>query len=65
MALIQGEPIEQLASDKLADRVAVTSDPLADIAAMREVDFVMRSGRIAKLGGELKFEVSLAPPGAR
>jgi imidazolonepropionase-like amidohydrolase len=38
---------------KVADLVAVTRDPLADIAALMDVDFVMKSGRVAKQGGAM------------
>jgi imidazolonepropionase-like amidohydrolase len=33
---------------KAADIIAVTGDPLADIAVMRRVGFVMKAGRVAK-----------------
>jgi imidazolonepropionase-like amidohydrolase len=38
---------------KLADIVAVKGDPLEQISAMRQVDFVMKSGRVAKRNGEM------------
>lgn len=38
---------------KLADVVAVTGNPLEDISLLRHVDFVMKSGRIAKQGGRM------------
>jgi imidazolonepropionase-like amidohydrolase len=45
-SLLQRDDIGVLASGKQADIVAMTGDPLADIAATEKVDFVMRAGRI-------------------
>jgi len=40
-----------LAEGKFADAIAVRADPLQDVAALRQVDFVMKEGRIHKRGG--------------
>ena len=37
----------------LADLIALKADPLADVAALRSPDFVMKAGRIAKRNGEM------------
>ncbi|MBA2565632.1 MAG: hypothetical protein H0V09_09460 [Gemmatimonadetes bacterium] len=34
-----------------ADIIAVPGDPLTDIDALREVDFVMKEGRVVRQGG--------------
>ena len=33
---------------KVADLVAVEEDPLADVAAMRDISFVMQAGRVVR-----------------
>jgi len=40
-----------LEAGKLADLVAVKGNPLEDIAALHDIDFVMKSGQVAKQGG--------------
>ena len=44
--LLQRSDIGVLAIGKQADIVAMTGDPIADIAVTANVDFVMKSGRI-------------------
>ena len=38
---------------KLADLIAVQGNPLENIALLRKIDFVMKSGRIAKQDGRM------------
>lgn len=42
-----------LEAGKLADVVAVQGNPLDQISAMRQIDFVMKSGRVAKRDGQM------------
>jgi imidazolonepropionase-like amidohydrolase len=37
-----------LEAGKSADLIAVAADPLADVAALKKVDFVMMSGQVVK-----------------
>ncbi len=50
--LDQAEHIGELASGRLADVVAVQGDPLANIAAMETVAFVMKDGVVYKQDGK-------------
>jgi imidazolonepropionase-like amidohydrolase len=49
---------------KLADLIAVAGDPLADVGTLRQIDFVMKSGRVAKRGGTMLDGMDYLPPGA-
>jgi imidazolonepropionase-like amidohydrolase len=42
-----------LEAGKLADIIAVKGDPLQDVTVLQDVDFVMKSGRVAKRDGVL------------
>lgn len=42
-----------IATGMRADIIAVSGDPLADIAILGDVNFVMKGGRVAKRGGEM------------
>jgi len=44
-----GDEIGTLAPGKSADVIAVEGDPLADVAALQQVRFVLARGRIARL----------------
>lgn len=50
-----------VAPGKQADLIALRGDPLADISALREVDFVMKSGQVAKRDGEMIEPFSYPP----
>jgi len=39
---------------KFADLIAVTNDPMADIKALENVQFVMKGGHVYKEGGKFK-----------
>lgn len=43
-----------IAPGKLADIIAVKGSPLEDIGALQDIDFVMKSGRVAKRDGVMK-----------
>lgn len=38
---------------KLADLIAVNGNPLSEISTLRNIDFVMKSGQVAKRNGEM------------
>jgi len=46
---------------KLADVIALKTSPLEDISAMREVDFVMKGGQVAKQNGQMTEPFSYPP----
>lgn len=48
---------------KLADIIAMIGDPLQDIEALSQVDFVMKSGRVVKIDGDFSGQVELRPVG--
>ncbi|MBX3694964.1 MAG: amidohydrolase family protein [Steroidobacteraceae bacterium] len=48
---------------KTADLIALTANPLENISALREIDFVLKSGRIAKRDGRMTEPFSYAPVG--
>jgi len=48
----RAETIGTLAPGKDADIIAVRGDPLADVRLLENVGFVMKHGRVHKLGGE-------------
>lgn len=48
----RAEELGSLEPGKLADVIALSRDPLADIGALRQVEFVMLGGRVHKQGGK-------------
>jgi imidazolonepropionase-like amidohydrolase len=50
-----------LEAGKLADLIAVKGNPLQDISVLREIDFVMKSGKVAKRDGAMT-EPFVYPP---
>jgi imidazolonepropionase-like amidohydrolase len=49
---------------KIADVIAVSGNPLEDVKALRAIDFVMKSGVVAKANGEMKDGFSYPPFGS-
>ncbi|MEZ5459429.1 MAG: amidohydrolase family protein [Steroidobacteraceae bacterium] len=47
------QEIGRVAPGFVADIIALRADPLADVAALGQVDFVMKSGRLAKQDGAM------------
>jgi imidazolonepropionase-like amidohydrolase len=58
------EQIGTLESGKVADVIAVTGNPLDNIAALHTIDFVMKSGVIAKENGEMHDGITYPPFGS-
>ena len=50
-----------LEAGKLADIVAVKGNPLDNIAALHDIDFVMKSGRVAKQDGRMTEPFTYPP----
>ncbi|MCC5793240.1 MAG: amidohydrolase family protein [Chromatiales bacterium] len=59
------DEVGTLAPGKLADVIALRGDPLENISVLRQVDFVMKSGVIAKQGGQMTepFDYPPVSPG--
>lgn len=51
-ALGMSDRLGQIKPGYLADIIAVTGDPLADVKVLSKVDFVMKDGRVYKSGGQ-------------
>ena len=47
------DEIGTLEPDKRADIIAVKENPLSNIAVLETIDFVMKSGRVAKRDGQV------------
>lgn len=60
---IAGE-VGTLEPGKLADLIAVAGNPLDDVGTLLDVDFVMKSGRVAKRDGRMVEPFSYPPPSA-
>ena len=52
-----------LEQGKLADVIAVRGDPLDDITALQDVDFVMKAGQVVKRDGRFIGSVTIRPVG--
>jgi imidazolonepropionase-like amidohydrolase len=50
--LMGSDDIGQIKPGRYADIIAVTSDPLANVTALGNVDFVMKGGAVVKSGGK-------------
>ena len=53
--------IGTLAAGQLADVIAVTGNPLEDITALHVIDFVMKSGQVAKRDGTMLDGMTYPP----
>jgi imidazolonepropionase-like amidohydrolase len=54
----KGASIGTIAAGKDADIIAVRGDPTADVRLLEHVDFVMKHGRVHKLGGARQLTAS-------
>ncbi len=57
-----GQDVGTLEPGKLADLIAVKGNPLQDISVLKDIDFVMKSGRVAKRDGSMTEPFTYAPP---
>ncbi len=55
------DDVGTLEQGKLADMIAVEGDPLADISVLHRIDFVMKSGRVAKRDGRMTEPFTYLP----
>ncbi len=56
-----GKEIGTIEEGKVADLVAVKTSPLDDISVLRHVDFVMKSGKVAKQNGAMTEPFTYPP----